>query len=98
MGRGVWRFGGCSEVAERSHEQGPALSAVMGLCRRILCEGRSGGLSGAGGCLPPPRHDVPSWLRLPLKTQAVISSGCSVGQTGGRSQMERRDGKTGGGN
>ena len=54
-----------------------------------------GRLSGGGGCLPPPRHDVPWWLLLPLKSQAVFSSECSVGQTVSRSHMERRDGKTG---
>ena len=92
----AWRFGGCSEVAEQSHYQGPVLSGVMGRGRgRVLCEGQSRGPSRGGSCLPPPGRGVPLWPLLPLRSQAVFSSECSTEQTVGGSQMERRDGQTG---
>lgn len=74
------------------------LSGVLGWGRgRVLSEGRSGVQKcvRGGGCLPPPRRGVPSWPLLPLRTRAVFSLECSTGRTAGRSQIERRDGKTG---
>lgn len=46
------------------------------------------GQGGNGGCLPPPGRGAPSWPLLPLKSQAVFSSECSVGQRTDKSQIK----------
>lgn len=45
-------------------------------------------MRGTGGCLPPPGHGAPLWPLLPLRSQVVFSSECSIEQTIDSSQME----------